>query len=1158
MKDFLLLLGWLSLAGSLLGLAVAAVGRLSKGRLSRAFCCGLWFLVLLRLVLPFGLPEPLRELGFLAQVSAGVQRAEQTAAAQRNAIPGATLNAWLAEEETQRFYAGIAALATGGGTDAPTPPAAESGAADSSTISSSKTSSDDPESTGTADPLETLTVTLFHIWLSVAIFRLAWLIYSYRAFRRQVLRFASPAPLESRISFASFTSDPNVRLVCSPAVHAALLLGVKYPVVVLPCRLPEGVRGDTAIRTVIQHELTHYRRGDLRLKWFAAVVGCLHWFNPLVWLLQKELDRACELACDEAVIRTMDAQEKQLYGETLIAFAGRQSSPAVPLTAICEEKRRLKERLVHIMRYKKRSAVSVIVCCLLAVLLCGSAAALGPLEENAALPAGKPLFGSVETNLRIRTAQLRDNAVIHATLERKGTPLADCMDVCFSDFVLADETLWFAGYRADEADPTAVTYCLAAVTTEGRLQQSLPLTLPTPETARALQEGEWLRSDFTTLVDTGGSRPALLWEITHIGLSADGSHTAALHREYRLSEFDANGTVTDGIRLDIAPTEGQSLRYLCAAPGSLWLELQTVDAAGDSRRLLGFSAADGSLLADIRLPTNMSVCAAQALTDNQLVVQVCMGISTQGSFIPDHDTSLFYVLDLNARVLTLGRPVMIPGQLRYRGVVQLLTQPLCALSATAPLWSNDGLYLLNPSIPTLTQKYEWLSFGGGEVWDTDALYLPDGRYFFRRQNDGIAASGTELACVRPTDGFAASGDGRTILSVGVTDAAALTDAVKAFNASNPDYRVVLVTYTDADAANAGLSNAHQLLEQELLYGSVPDIVVLPNGMDLARIPVKNLFFNLNWMIDHDPEFSREDFVTGALEACETDGRLTTVMPFFSLSTAAGSTAALGAQPGLSWADFTAAAAGKAAPINGLDRLTALWWQVQAGGRDFIDYDTGKAYFDSDAFRRLLESTAAYPAQQPADPGAAAFSAREHLLQYLYILDFGDIPALTALFGDTPSFKGVPSDNGSGSLFIPGMRVGITARSAKRDGAWQFVRTLLLPEYQNSIRNYSNFRLPLRRDALAALAAEYRQPRDAAYTPVYLGGRAADTGRSLTRTETDRLLELAEATDTLFVFNSTVLNILAEEAGKYYDGLYTAEEAAAAIQSRAQRYLDGDA
>lgn len=61
------------------------------------------------------------------------------------------------------------------------------------------------------------------------------------------------------------------------------------------------------------------KRRDIFIKWLLIFAGAMHWFNPLVYYVRREMNKACELACDESVIKKFDMSEMQQYGDTLIA-----------------------------------------------------------------------------------------------------------------------------------------------------------------------------------------------------------------------------------------------------------------------------------------------------------------------------------------------------------------------------------------------------------------------------------------------------------------------------------------------------------------------------------------------------------------------------------------------------------------------------------------------------------------------------------------------------------------------------------------------------------------------------------------------------------------------------------------------------------------------
>lgn len=67
------------------------------------------------------------------------------------------------------------------------------------------------------------------------------------------------------------------------------------------------------------HELIHYKRKDIYYKWLVQVVWCIHWFNPLLYLVVGEINRLCELSCDEAVISFLELDgERREYAGVLL------------------------------------------------------------------------------------------------------------------------------------------------------------------------------------------------------------------------------------------------------------------------------------------------------------------------------------------------------------------------------------------------------------------------------------------------------------------------------------------------------------------------------------------------------------------------------------------------------------------------------------------------------------------------------------------------------------------------------------------------------------------------------------------------------------------------------------------------------------------------
>lgn len=361
MSDVMKIILALSLSGTVLAGALALVRRLLKNKLPQALFYYLWLLVLLRLIVPVAvpLPEELRAHQMEA-VAAPIQQQihidpDWSASVQQGVNqlpPGAADDQW--------------ELVIRPGT----------------VVSQPSTLEPAPE-LWHAQFWHFLCDHFTALWLGGALVHFLWFALSYLRFCRKLKETCRPLWEHEQALLDGLQGEMAVTACRSPLAGTPMLVGLVRPRIILP---------DTEISTrqleyILRHELTHLRRRDLIYKWFAVAATSFHWFNPLMPWLRKEISRCCELSCDEAVIGTLNEEQKQQYGETLLALAALHALPrAVPATTLCEEKQQLRERLLGIMRYKKATVLILMLSCLLAVLIAGCAAVLGPQKPVVELP----------------------------------------------------------------------------------------------------------------------------------------------------------------------------------------------------------------------------------------------------------------------------------------------------------------------------------------------------------------------------------------------------------------------------------------------------------------------------------------------------------------------------------------------------------------------------------------------------------------------------------------------------------------------------------------------------------------------------------------------------------------------------------------------------
>ena len=138
---------------------------------------------------------------------------------------------------------------------------------------------------------------------------------------------------------------------------APLTYGVLHPVILMPTSTKW--ENTDSLAYVLAHEYVHIRRFDSIRKLVLIVVLCVHWFNPLVWVMYILANRDIELSCDEAVVRFFGENTKAAYARALISMEETRSG----LTPLCSSfsKNAIEERITAIMKIKKTTVFSLIL-----------------------------------------------------------------------------------------------------------------------------------------------------------------------------------------------------------------------------------------------------------------------------------------------------------------------------------------------------------------------------------------------------------------------------------------------------------------------------------------------------------------------------------------------------------------------------------------------------------------------------------------------------------------------------------------------------------------------------------------------------------------------------------------------------------------------------
>lgn len=225
----------------------------------------------------------------------------------------------------------------------------------------------------TADKKVDIGSVLEAVWICGAAAAFAFFAISHR---RGTLRYKTALPCRDsliRDMVGSFGIKRKITVRISDEISSPLTYGVIRPTILLPERMAGMSR--TQLEFVLAHEITHIKKHDVAYKWFLTAAVCVHWFNPMAWIMLFMADRDIELVCDEAVLKTRGDVRKD-YALTLIEMEEKRT----PAFCAGFGSSSVKERIVTIMKFKRTTIVGIAASICLAA---GSMAVFAAENDNA-------------------------------------------------------------------------------------------------------------------------------------------------------------------------------------------------------------------------------------------------------------------------------------------------------------------------------------------------------------------------------------------------------------------------------------------------------------------------------------------------------------------------------------------------------------------------------------------------------------------------------------------------------------------------------------------------------------------------------------------------------------------------------------------------------
>lgn len=328
----------MALYGSIMILIVLLFRGLLKNRLPRFVFPILWSVVLLRLLLPFSVSSPLSAPVPSIPLFEGLGNlafAEETAVAEGTA-PAIDSDADSTEisDQSARPVTKYAMNNTDSLTETTTA---------IGTVMEYSTASSIP------DTFFNISTTLLLIYLLGIAGTLGVLLFQKHQYSK---RLKNRLLLEQNETINGILREMNmghVLVFSNDEIASPLVCGLLHPCIYLPTRM--DFSNTELLRHILAHETMHIKRKDNWLKVLMLAALCLHWYNPLVWLMSGCFSSDLEAACDAAVLKSQDGDYRKSYAASLLAMAITGNRPTLLYSSF--SKTAVEKRIRCVLSYRK-------------------------------------------------------------------------------------------------------------------------------------------------------------------------------------------------------------------------------------------------------------------------------------------------------------------------------------------------------------------------------------------------------------------------------------------------------------------------------------------------------------------------------------------------------------------------------------------------------------------------------------------------------------------------------------------------------------------------------------------------------------------------------------------------------------------------------------
>ncbi len=408
-----------------------------------------------------------------------------------------------------------------------------------------------------------------------------------------------------------------------------------------------------------------------------------------------------------------------------------------------------------------------------------------------------------------------------------------------------------------------------------------------------------------------------------------------------------------------------------------------------------------------------------------------------------------------------------------------------------------------------------------------------------------------------------------------------------FNRASEEYRIKYIDYSEYNTEE-DYQAGQKKLQDDILAGNVPDILITDQQFSAAKYANKNLFMDLYTFMDQDPMLSRDKFLDNVLIACETNGKLYELPTNIYLMGFMGRKDMIADYRGLTMRAFADKVAALPEGVSffregdySRDNLLEVFFFINY--INYLDPATGLCRLNNDDFKAMLEWLKTQPEKARWEQDDFDYETFDHeayqnmykegkaIAQWTSLDSFNSFQNYFYDFGDAElDFIGAPAPDGDGMAFTAtNLKFLVSAKSVFPEQAWNFVKVFFTEENQRDL----GWGFPVTKEALEAEKQEAldeiakREAEKAeneegvvsenAVTEVIVGGNGIATmpsypsyeRRYATVEDVETIYSYVKSVKKQLRYDESILDIIKEEASEYFGGKKSLDDAAAHAESR---------